>query len=97
MDAVATHDAEAGRTAIFLVHRGQDGPASVTLDLSGLDVTTIEESRTLADDDLEARNTVAEPDRVVLTDNPTAKLDGGALTVELPPVSWTALALSRPR
>jgi alpha-N-arabinofuranosidase len=94
VDAVATHDADTGRTAAFLVHRGQDGPASVTLDMSGLDVTRIEESRTLADDDLEARNILAEPDRVVLTDNTTAKLDDGSLTVELPPVSWTALSLS---
>jgi alpha-N-arabinofuranosidase len=94
VDAVATHDADTGRTAVFLVHRGQDGPAAVTLDLSGLHVTTIEESRTLADDDLEARNTLAAPDRVVLTDNTSAKLDDGTLTVELPPVSWTALSLS---
>ena len=93
VDAVATHDAGTGRTAIFLVHRGQDGPATVTVDVSGLGDTAIDECRTLADDDLDARNTLEQPDRVGLPDNTTARLDGGTLTVELPAVSWTALAL----
>jgi alpha-L-arabinofuranosidase len=93
LDAVATHDAASGRTAIFLVHRGQDGPTTVTVDVAGLGVTDVEESRTLADPDLEARNTLHEPDRVVLTANATARLRDAKLTVDLPPVSWTAISL----
>ena len=47
----------------------------------------------LWDDDVHARNTLAEPERVGLRPNESARLDDGILTVTLPPVSWTAVAL----
>ena len=37
---------------------------------------------------------LAEPDRVTPAANASAVLAGGVLTIELPPVSWTAAALS---
>jgi alpha-N-arabinofuranosidase len=40
-----------------------------------------------------AKNTLAEQHRVTPSANKSATLAGGVLTVELPPVSWTAVAL----
>jgi alpha-N-arabinofuranosidase len=94
IDAVATHDAQAGRTAVFLVNRSQDAEVAVTADIAALGPVAVLDAHTLADDDVTAMNTREHPERVALADNPTAGLSGGAtMTVTLPPVSWTAVVL----
>ncbi|MDQ1563538.1 MAG: hypothetical protein QOI14_489, partial [Actinomycetota bacterium] len=40
------------------------------------------------------QNTLADQNRVGLKPNETAKITDGKLTIELPAVSWTAIALS---
>jgi alpha-N-arabinofuranosidase len=94
VDAVATFDEETGATAIFLVNRSQDAATTVTIDVSHLGPVSITETQTLADDDIYAQNTLAEQDRVGLKPNDSAKIVDGTLTIELPAVSWTAIALS---
>jgi alpha-N-arabinofuranosidase len=94
VDAVATFDAETGATAIFLVNRSQDAPTTVTIDVSHLGDVSIAETHTLADDDIYAANTLADQDRVGLKPNDSASIVDGKLTIELPAVSWTAIALS---
>lgn len=93
VDAVATHDAQTGRTAVFLVNRSQDEPLTLTVDIATLGDLSVLESHTLADDDVYARNTLAEPERVAPRSNDSVRIDGGELTVTLPPVSWTAISL----
>ena len=93
LDAVATHDAETGQTAIFLVNRSMDAPTTVTIDVGHLGDVTVRESHTLADDDIHAANTLTDQERVTLTTNTSARFADGRLTVELPAVSWTAVAL----
>ncbi|MDX3516719.1 alpha-L-arabinofuranosidase C-terminal domain-containing protein [Streptomyces scabiei] len=51
------------------------------------------EAVTLADSDVYAKNTLAEQHRVTPSASTSATLADGMLTVELPPVSWTAIAL----
>jgi alpha-N-arabinofuranosidase len=94
VDAVATHDAATGKTAIFMVNRDQDAPTTVTIDVSHLGPVSITEVATLADDDIYAKNTLAEQERVALRPNDSAKIVDGALTITLPAVSWTAVALA---
>jgi alpha-N-arabinofuranosidase len=94
VDAVATFDEESGSTAIFLVNRSQDASTTVTIDVSHLGNVSISETQTLADDDIYAQNTLADQNRVGLGPNETAKIVDGKLTIELPAVSWTAIALS---
>ncbi|HEU4755700.1 MAG TPA: alpha-N-arabinofuranosidase [Agromyces sp.] len=93
VDAVATYDAESGRTAVFLVNRSVDEPVTLTVDLSTLGEVSVLETHTLADDDVYAKNTLAGPERVGTRSNDTVRVDGGELTVTLPPVSWTAISL----
>jgi alpha-N-arabinofuranosidase len=94
VDAVATFDEESGSTAIFLVNRSQDAATTVTIDVSHLGNVSIAETQTLADDDIYAQNTLADQNRVGLKSNDSAKITDGKLTIELPAVSWTAIALS---
>jgi alpha-N-arabinofuranosidase len=93
VDAVATHDPETGRAAVFLVNRSQDEAITLTVDIAGLGEVSVLESHTIADDDVYAKNTLENPERVAPRDNDTASIDGGLLTITLPPVSWSALAL----
>ncbi|KOX18087.1 alpha-N-arabinofuranosidase [Nocardiopsis sp. NRRL B-16309] len=94
VDSAVTHDEETGRTAVFVVNRSVDQPVALTVDLRGLTPTAVADALTLADDDAHAANTMDDPDRVVPQPNKSARLDGGRLTVTLPPVSWTVVTLS---
>ena len=94
VDAVATYDPTSGEAALFLVNRNQTSAEAVTVDLHDLGVADVRESVSLFDDDVYARNTLEAPDRVRLRTNATATLRAGVLTVELPPVSWTAISLA---
>jgi alpha-N-arabinofuranosidase len=93
VDAVATHDSEAGKAAVFLVNRSQTETETVRVDVRDLGVQTVEEALSLWDEDVYAKNTLQDQERVGLRANTTASVADGVLTVELPPVSWTAVAL----
>ena len=94
VDAVATYEAETGRTAIFLVNRSLEESSTVSVDVSHLGPIDVLETHTLADDDIYAKNTLADRERVGVSPNLSAVVTDGRLTVELPPVSWTAIALA---
>ena len=68
-------------------------PADVDVDGARLDAVDVLETHTLADDDIYAANTLADRERVGVAPNPSATVTDGRLTVELPRVSWTAVAL----
>jgi alpha-N-arabinofuranosidase len=93
VDAVATHDDVSGATSVFLVNRSLTETVTVHIDAVRLGVERIESADTLHDEDLHAANTMTHPDRVVPQPNPTARVDDGTVSLALPPVSWTALAL----
>jgi alpha-N-arabinofuranosidase len=93
VDAVATRDAANGAAAVFLVNRSQTETLTVSVDVSSLGELQVAESRTLTDADVYARNTLADPTRVGLTDLPATLVDG-VLTLALPPASWTSVGLA---
>ena len=94
VDAVATTDDESGTSALFLVNRSLTESIEVTVDLASLVATTITEAVTLHDDDVYAKNTIENRERVGLRELSGATLTDGVLTVTLPPVSWSALAFA---
>ena len=93
LDAVATHDAETGRLAAFLVNRSESESLTVSVDLTGFGAVADAAAHTLSDDDLAACNTLEDPDRVRLQPNGSLTVSGATVTLELPPVSWTAVDL----
>jgi alpha-L-arabinofuranosidase len=96
LDAVATIDDDTGSVAVFLVHRDLDAPVTVSLDIGSLGPVRLRETTTLADHDPTATNSLQHQQRVGATPNQSARIDNGVLTVDLPPVSWTALQLTPP-
>ena len=95
IDAVATIDDDSDAVALFLVHRGVDAPTTVSINVESLGPVRLGDSSTLVDNDPTATNTLEHPQRVVPAKNRSARVDGGVLTLDLPPVSWTALQLIR--
>lgn len=94
VDAVATSDDEAGRAALFLVNRSTDEPVTITVDVGALGAVELLETHTLADDDPDAANTLADPVRVAPAPNASASVADGTLTITVPAVSWTAVSLA---
>ncbi len=91
VDAVVTRDGD--QAAAFLVNRSTTEPIEVTIDVSELGVSRISEAVTLHDDDVYAKNTLADQNRVGLRPLEGAQIDDGRVRVTLPPVSWSALDL----
>jgi alpha-N-arabinofuranosidase len=93
VDAVATFDEADGSAALFVVNRGRE-TQTVRVDVRDLAVERVREAVTLWDDDVYAKNTLQDQERVGLRPTPAASLEDGVLTLELPPVSWTAVSLA---
>ncbi|GAA2225719.1 alpha-N-arabinofuranosidase [Herbiconiux moechotypicola] len=94
VDAVATHDEQAGRIAVFAVNRSLD--EQVELEFAVPAGYAPAGARSLWDDDPYAVNTLADPERVGMRDNTTLHADEtGAGRIALPPVSWTVIVLER--
>ena len=93
VDAVATWDEEAGRLAVMAVNRAQDGACVLEVDLRPFGVLRLVTASVLADDDVRAVNTQAEPDRVVPRRHAGVEVAGGRLRLSMPAVSWNVVVL----
>ncbi|PZF62186.1 alpha-L-arabinofuranosidase [Curtobacterium sp. MCBD17_034] len=93
VDAAATTDGE--RTSVFLINRSTDAATTVTLDLGrlGASATGSVSAQGIWDDDVYAKNTLEDTERVGLRTNDTATFEDGTLTIELPATSWTAVTI----
>lgn len=93
VDAAASRDPETGKTAVFLVNRSKTETASLSVDIASLGGVQVLSAQSLFDEDIKAANTLSDPERVGMRQNTTAAVAGGVLTIELPPVSWTAVEI----
>jgi alpha-N-arabinofuranosidase len=94
LHATATYDDETGDLCLFAVNRSTTETMPLSVDLRGFGGLQVAEHSVLADDDLHARNTATDPDRVQPGRGTGAVIDEGQLTVGLPPASWNVLRLS---
>ncbi len=97
VDMAATFDAATGEVAVFVAHRGRTEALDLRVDLRGLaaEGLSVVEHRVVTDTDPQATSTAEDPDHVVAVEGTGAGLAEGALTVTLPPLSFTALRLAR--
>ncbi len=91
VDSAAT--VEDGKAAVFLVNRHQTETTTVTIVLAGLQVDGDVRAEGVWDDDVHAVNDLGNRERVGLRTNDTVRRDGDTITIELPPVSWTAVSI----
>jgi alpha-L-arabinofuranosidase len=93
IEATAVRDDDAGRLTLFAVNR-LDRPLTVEAMLRGLDDLAVEEHSVLADPDIRASNTPAEPFRVVPTRADGATVERNRLSIVMPPRSWNVVRLA---
>ncbi len=86
--------AEDGTVTVFAVNRDRTAPLPLEVTLGALGVTSVVEHSVLADADPDARNTLAEPERVTPHRAGGTTLDGGRLTAVLEPLSWNVIRLA---
>jgi alpha-N-arabinofuranosidase len=98
VEAAASLDPSTGSLSLFLVNRSLEDAASVSIDLEALAgesfALELVSALTLSDDDIQARNTLVDPDRVGPATNETVTLDAHAVSIALPAVSWSVLTLA---
>jgi alpha-L-arabinofuranosidase len=93
IEAVAVHDAEAGRLTLFAVNRVERSLV-LEADVCGFDRIVVEEHRILGGTDLQRSNTAIHPLRVVPYAGRSAAVDGRRLVVQVPPRSWNVVRMS---
>nr|WP_091849489.1 alpha-L-arabinofuranosidase C-terminal domain-containing protein [Candidatus Aquiluna sp. UB-MaderosW2red] len=74
------------------MNRSQTETLSVSIGLRDLEGLARLSAESLFDSDVNAANTLADPERVGMQQNSSAKIVAGVLHIELQPVSWTAIA-----
>jgi alpha-N-arabinofuranosidase len=93
VEAVATHDPDAGELVVFAVNRHPSTAVRLSVDLRAWPPMRLVSASVLADRDVRATNTADQPDRVRPRQADKAAVDGAILHAALPPVSWNVLAL----
>jgi alpha-N-arabinofuranosidase len=93
VDATATYDPETGQYAVFAVNRSMERSLEVSADIQHPGSTSLIEALMLTDPDPYAKNSPADPERVVLQKNESARVSDGRLLFTLPPVSWNMVRL----
>ncbi|MQY14050.1 Intracellular exo-alpha-(1-_5)-L-arabinofuranosidase [Streptomyces sp. RB5] len=96
LDHVVTYDEESGALTVLAANRDQSSPLLLRAALRGLPAAyRVVEHLALTDDDHDAANTEAAPDRVVPRPVTGTTVDAdGVLAAELPPVSWHVIRLA---
>ncbi|WP_240670221.1 alpha-N-arabinofuranosidase [Actinoplanes solisilvae] len=95
LDAVATHDPVSGSLTVFAVNRHQADAMPLSFSLAAFDTPfRVAESWLLTDPDLNAVNTLDDPDRVVPRPIESLDLTGNTVRLTMPPVSWVAVRLT---
>ncbi|MCQ9135237.1 MULTISPECIES: alpha-N-arabinofuranosidase [Streptomyces] len=86
--------AEDGSVTVFAVNRGRTEALPLQVRLNDLGVTSVVEHSVLADADPDARNTLADPERVAPHAAEGTTLTDGMLTATLEPLSWNVIRLA---
>jgi len=95
VEATATYDEESGDLTLLCVNRATDRPVELRVDLRGFGDRTVASATSLYDDDVEARNTEDDPERVTPGRLDDLTVQDGTLRALLPPVSWNVIHLTQ--
>jgi alpha-N-arabinofuranosidase len=80
-----------GSVAVFVVNRSLEETVEFEIDLHGNAACHFAEANTLHETNIDARNTMNDPQRVTMHPNDSVCVNGTKVTVALSPVSFTAI------
>jgi alpha-N-arabinofuranosidase len=93
VDVAVTWDEQTQQLAVFAVNRSLADSARIRIDLNGLPVIRVTETAQISDRDIHAKNTLAEPNRIVARPIDGATLADGIVSFDLPAVAWGVVGL----
>jgi len=96
LEAVATLGEDEESAAIFAVNRSTTDPLPIEADVRGLGDMSPVEHIVMRSDDLNARNTAEEPQKVTPRSDGDAAVSEGILRATLPRASWNVIRLGSP-
>ena len=96
LDVSASPDPATGKGAIFIVNRSQTESLTITLHWQSDAPTAINDVWQLSGTDVKAANTWDNPNNIVAQQLNAPPLQDGQATVSLPPLSFSAFALTYP-
>ena len=95
VDAAAAYDEENGTLAVFAINRDWENDTEVELDCSAFTGFRFVEAIQLYSDDLDAKNTFENPDRIQPAVNASAREEDGAVKATLKRLSWNVFRFEK--
>jgi alpha-N-arabinofuranosidase len=94
VDSVAVRGSD-GSLTVFAVNRSLDARAAFAIDVPDEYVGARAWAQTLHEDDMNARNTLEDQNRVTMHDNTSLAFENAHATISLPPVSWNIIHIEK--
>jgi len=94
LETVAVHDEEAGEVTVFAVNRHLTEALPLEIDLRSFGGCALIEHLVLSSEDLKAKNTEQDPNRVVPRANGDASVEGSNVSARLAQASWNVIRLT---
>ena len=94
LDVSGVYDEAAGALTFFVVNRHQTETLEAAFSLEGFAAARVIDHRVMRHEDLEATNTLNEPERVVPRPGGETVVDGATLQAKFPPLSYQMIRLS---
>ncbi|GAB4119203.1 MAG: alpha-N-arabinofuranosidase [Roseiflexaceae bacterium] len=94
LDSAASYDPASGNGAIFLVNRSLSEPLTTEIVWQGQAPTAVTKLIQISGNDPKASNTFETPNLIVPHTYAGAAIEGGRMTIELPPLSFSVLTTS---
>src|SRR6476469_1378615 len=91
LDVSASYDQANDRGAVFIVNRSQSEAVTADIDWQGAAPGQVAAAYQLAGSDPKAVNTFAQPNTIAPKQLDGLKIDGGRITLRLPPLSFTVV------
>src|SRR5512136_787736 len=92
LDAAASYDPATGQSAVFVVNRSQTDAVSTEIIWQSEPPRQIAGVHQVAGSDIKAANTFEHPDTIVARQVTHGKMEGGKLSLDLPPLSFTVVS-----
>lgn len=91
IDAASAWDQERKQLAVFVINRSEEEEYPLTLDIRGFEQYRFAGHQELVTDDLSARSTFEEPDRILPKANTEGIFEGGQLRTHVKPLSFNVI------
>ena len=94
LDVASSHNMETGTSAIFIVNRSQTDSVTVDVRWQALTPTRVTSAHQIAGTDPKAVNSFENPEHIVARSIKTPSISDSTMTLNLPPLSFTAIEVA---